>query len=78
MEVFNTLCIPDVSVAIVSMRNKQLSLMFCHFLPLEVTMFSISVFPLKGSTAVVNVRTLCTSNLINTQQVDVFINFNYR
>lgn len=54
---FNTLCIPDVSVAIVSMRNKQLSLMFCHFLPLEVTMFSISVFPLKGSTAVVNVRT---------------------
>ena len=50
--------------------------MFCHFLPLEVTMFSISVFPLKGSTAVENVRTFCTSNFINTQQVDVFINFN--
>lgn len=76
MEVL-TLCIPDVSVAIVSMRNKQLSLLFCHFLPLEreVTMFSISVFPLKGSTAVVNVRKFCTSNFINTQQIDFFYKF---
>ena len=56
------------------MRNKQLSLLFCHFLPLEreVTVFSISVFPLKGPTAVVNVRKFCTSNFINTQQVDFF------
>jgi len=73
-----TLCIPDVSVAIVSMRNKQLSLLFCYVLPLkrEVTAFSISVFPLKGSTAVVNVKKFCTSNFIHTQQVDFFINFN--